>query len=54
MQLAGIDFFIVMLYLGGIIFMGLYFRKYVQTSTDYFLAGKAASILGDRHVNSCL
>ena len=41
MQLGGIDFFIVMLYLGGIIFMGLYFRKYVQTSTDYFLAGKA-------------
>lgn len=41
MQLSGIDYFIVLLYLAGILILGLYFRKYVDTSTDYFLAGKA-------------
>jgi len=41
MQLTGIDYFIVLLYLGGILCLGLYFRKHVQSSTDYFLAGKA-------------
>lgn len=41
MQLAGIDYFIVLLYLGGILILGLYFRKYVKSSSDYFLAGKA-------------
>ena len=40
MALSGIDFFIVMLYLGGILLMGLYFRKFVHSSSDYFLAGK--------------
>lgn len=40
MQLAGIDYFIVILYLVGILLLGLYFRKFVSTSADYFLAGK--------------
>ena len=40
MTLSGIDFFILLLYLGGIVLVGIYFRKFVHTSTDYFLAGK--------------
>lgn len=41
MQLVGIDSVVVLLYLGGILILGMYFKKYVNTSTDYFLAGKA-------------
>jgi solute:Na+ symporter, SSS family len=41
MQLVGIDSVVVLLYLGGILVLGMYFKKYVTTSTDYFLAGKA-------------
>ena len=41
MALAGIDFVIVLLYLAGIIFIGMFFKKYVNTSEDFFLAGKA-------------
>ena len=40
MALSGIDFVIVLLYLGGIIAMGFGFRKYVNSSEDFFLAGK--------------
>jgi SSS family solute:Na+ symporter len=41
MHLTGIDIVIVVLYFGGILLLGSYFKKYVQTSSDYFLAGKA-------------
>ncbi len=40
MALSGIDLFIVLLYLGGIMMMGIYFRKYVHSDHDFFLAGK--------------
>ncbi|MFQ5628378.1 MAG: hypothetical protein ACE5I1_06435 [bacterium] len=39
-MLTGIDYIIVVAYLFGILLMGLYFRKYVKTSQDYFLGGK--------------
>jgi SSS family solute:Na+ symporter len=38
--LHGIDYFIVIAYLGGIMLLGLYFRKFVHSSRDFFLAGK--------------
>jgi len=40
MQLAGIDYFIVVLYLAGIVMLGLYFTKYSTSTNGYFLAGK--------------
>lgn len=40
MSLIGIDYFILLLYLAGTIAIGLYYEKYVSTSSDYFLAGK--------------
>jgi len=40
MHLSGIDFFIVILYLGGMLFLGGFFKKYVNSSQDYFLGGK--------------
>ena len=40
MQLSGIDLFIVLLYLGGMLFLGGFFKKYVNSSQDYFLGGK--------------
>ncbi len=40
MQLFGIDYVIVILYLVGILVLGLYFRTRVTSSSDYFLAGK--------------
>ncbi|GBD94342.1 sodium/glucose cotransporter [bacterium BMS3Abin05] len=40
MSLSGIDFFIVLLYLGGMLFLGSFFKKYVHSSQDYFLGGK--------------
>lgn len=39
-MLAGIDYFIVISYLAGILLLGFYFRKFVHTSQDYFLGGK--------------
>ena len=39
-MLAGIDYFIVIAYLVGVLFLGYYFRKFVHTSQDYFLGGK--------------
>jgi solute:Na+ symporter, SSS family len=41
MQLAGIDYFIVILYLLGIVLLGLYFTKHSGSTNGYFLAGKS-------------
>jgi SSS family solute:Na+ symporter len=38
--LSGIDYFVVVAYLVGIMLLGLYFRKFVHSSKDFFLAGK--------------
>jgi solute:Na+ symporter, SSS family len=38
--LSGVDYFVVLLYLGGILMMGFYFKRFVHSSEDYFLAGK--------------
>ena len=40
MLLSTIDSIIVFLYLGGLVVMGIYYRKFVNTSKDYFLAGR--------------
>ncbi|MGD8778013.1 MAG: sodium/solute symporter [Ignavibacteria bacterium] len=40
MNLISIDYFIVFLYLAGTIAVGLYYEKYISSSSDYFLAGK--------------
>lgn len=40
-MLSGIDYFVVVAYLIGIMLLGLYFRKFVHSSQDFFLAGKA-------------
>lgn len=40
MELLPIDYTIVILYLIGTILIGLYYERYVHTSSDYFLAGK--------------
>src|SRR4030042_6598154 len=40
-MLTGIDLFILMLYMVGILIVGVYFQKYVHSSTDFFLAGRA-------------
>ncbi|NOY57556.1 MAG: sodium/solute symporter [Calditrichaeota bacterium] len=40
MALKGIDIVIVLLYMGGIVGIGVYFKKYISTSEDFFLAGK--------------
>ena len=40
MALKGIDVIIVLLYMGGIVGIGVYFKKYVHSSEDFFLAGK--------------
>jgi SSS family solute:Na+ symporter len=39
-MLSGIDYFVVITYMIGIMILGFYFRKFVNTSQDYFLAGK--------------
>jgi SSS family solute:Na+ symporter len=39
--LSGIDYFVVIVYLLGIMLLGLYFRKFIHSSKDYFLAGRA-------------
>ena len=38
--LAGIDYAIVIVYLGGILAVGTYFGRYVKTAGDFFIAGK--------------
>lgn len=40
-MLSGIDYFVVVAYLIGIMLLGLYFRKFVHSSRDFFLAGKS-------------
>ncbi|UCD49026.1 MAG: sodium/solute symporter [Phycisphaerales bacterium] len=40
-MLSGIDYFVVVAYLVGIMLLGLYFRQFVRSSKDFFLAGKA-------------
>ncbi|MFC1562834.1 sodium/solute symporter [candidate division KSB1 bacterium] len=40
MGIAGIDIFIVVLFLIGILFYGTFFRRFVKTSDDYFIAKK--------------
>ena len=39
-MLAGIDYFVVIAYLVGILLLGYYFRKFVSSSDDYFLGGR--------------
>lgn len=39
-MLHGIDYFIVIAYMVGIMLLGYYFKKFVSTSHDYFLGGK--------------
>jgi SSS family solute:Na+ symporter len=39
-MLAGIDYFVVIAYLVGILLLGYYFRKFVDSSEDYFLGGR--------------
>jgi SSS family solute:Na+ symporter len=38
--LGGIDYFVVVMYMAGIMLLGLYFKKFVHSSQDYFLAGR--------------
>lgn len=40
MDIGGIDLFIVVAYLIALPIFGVYFKKYVRTEQDYFLAGK--------------
>ncbi|MCB0629797.1 MAG: sodium/solute symporter [Saprospiraceae bacterium] len=40
-MLTGIDYFIVIAYILGILFLGYYFRKFVSSSEDYFLGGRS-------------
>lgn len=39
-MLTGIDYFVVIAYLVGILMLGYYFRKFVSSSDDYFLGGR--------------
>ena len=39
-MLSGIDYFVVIAYLAGIMLLGLYFRRFVHSSKDFFLAGR--------------
>ncbi len=39
-MLSGIDYFIVITYIIGMLLLGLYFKKFVNSSEDYFLGGK--------------
>ena len=40
-MLAGIDYFIVIAYLVGILLLGYYFKRFVGTSDDYFVGGRS-------------
>ncbi|UCC96974.1 MAG: sodium/solute symporter [Phycisphaerales bacterium] len=40
-MLGGLDYIVVIAYLAGIMLLGLYFKRYVHSSQDYFLAGKS-------------
>lgn len=40
-MLSGIDYFIVISYIFGILLLGYYFKRFVGSSEDYFLGGKS-------------
>ena len=40
-MLSGIDYFIVISYLFGILLLGYYFKRFVGSSEDYFLGGRS-------------
>ncbi len=40
-MLTGIDYFIVIAYILGILMLGYYFKRFVNSSDDYFLGGKS-------------
>ncbi|MBT3242431.1 MAG: sodium/solute symporter [Bacteroidetes bacterium] len=40
-MLTGIDYFIVIAYIIGILILGYYFKRFVNTSEDYFLGGRS-------------
>lgn len=40
-SLAGIDWFIILVYVIGTFLLGIYFSKFVGSAGDYFIAGKA-------------
>ena len=40
-MLPGIDYFVVIAYIDGILLLGYYFKRYVNSSEDYFLGGKS-------------
>jgi SSS family solute:Na+ symporter len=40
-MLSGIDYFVVIAYLAGILALGYYFKKFVSSSEDYFLGGRS-------------
>ncbi len=42
-MLTGIDYFIVIAYIIGMLLLGLYFKKFVNSSEDYFLGGRGLS-----------
>ena len=39
-MLNNVDYFVVIAYLIGLLLLGLYFRKFVHSSTDFFLGGR--------------
>jgi len=39
-MLSGIDYFVVIAYLVGILLLGIYFKRFVHSSYDFFLGGK--------------
>ena len=39
-MLAGIDYFVVISYIVGILLLGYYFKRFVDSSDDYFLGGR--------------
>ncbi len=40
-MLSGIDYFVVIAYITGIMILGFYFRRYIASSEDYFLGGRS-------------
>ena len=39
-MIGGIDLFIVIAFMVGIFAVGIYFKKFIRTSEDFFLAGR--------------
>ncbi len=39
-MISGIDLFIVIFFIVGVFVVGVYFKKFIHTSEDYFLAGR--------------